>query len=399
MKWDKSVIIFLFLISSLNVHANDSLVNKLLERLLVQQNGQDPYFVNGLFPCYRQYKLNHHTLKKDDNIFFTGLIAFTLNKNKALLSPKNRVLCDSILSRVKKISLKFKNNQGRNTYNFWPTDTVKIFPNSGWINWFDKKNSLADDLDDTAIMLLALNESNSSTDSVHMLMQEFINKPSWPVKNTLDEYKKFGAYSCWFGKKMMVEFDVCTIANVLLMVQTNNLAWLPADTASIELLCHMIEQKHHVTKPDVMSVYYKKTAIILYHLARLMSIKPIPQLEKYKPQLIEEAKNEYYTANNLIDKLILRTALLQFGTYIKEEPLELKDDLLTTIESMEYPFFIANLANTMPKDVAYLFVNAGVSKFHFYCPAFNEVLLLEYILEQEKYNKQYKIHEIKENGH
>ena len=354
----------------------------------VLQNRYDPYFIKGLFPCYRQYVKNSHTLKKDDNIFFTGLIAYTLNKSKNNLSPENQVICNSILEKFRLIAPKFKNTKGRNVYNFWRTDSVKIFPNSGWINWFDKKNSLADDLDDTAIMLMALDEPDSSIATIHTLMQDYVNKPSWPVHNTMKEYKQYGAYSCWFGKKMMVEFDVCTIANVLLMVQSKNLPWKTADTASIDLLVHMIERKHHVTAPDIMSVYYKKTAIILYHLARLMSLKPILQLDKYKSQLIEEARAEYVKTDIFLDKLLLRTALLKWGINLPEEPIVLNEDILQNLEKSEYPFFIANLACTMPKHMAYLFVNSGISRFHFFCPAFNEVILLEYIIEQENFDKK-----------
>ena len=391
MKGFRFIFVVLLLFTYTWVDANDSLINSILLRLEILQNRQDPYFIKGLFPCYRQYVKNRNSRKKDDNIFFTGLIAYTLNKNKADLSPSNRLICDSILARVKSIAYKFKNTRGRNTYNFWTTDTVKIFPNSGWINWFNKKNSLADDLDDTAIMLLALNESDSTIAEVHSLMQDFVNKKSWPVRNTPEAYKKYGAYSCWFGKKMMVEFDVCTIANVLLMVQSRNLPWKAADSASLALLVYMLEQKHHVTNPGIMSVYYKTTAIILYHLARLMSIRPIPELEHYKNQLIEDAKTAYSQSNQLPDKLILRTALLQWGVSLKDEILTFSEDILSETESIEYPFFIANLACTMPKQMAYLFVNSGISKFHFYCPAFNEVILLEYLMEQERYNKRSSI--------
>ena len=388
MKFNRLILLSFLIVASSNIFANDSLISKILLRLEVLQNRYDPYFIQGLFPCYRQYVKNEFTLKKDDNIFFTGIVAYTLYKNKTYLSPENRLICNTILERFRLIAPKFKNTKGRNVYNFWRTDSVKIFPNSGWINWFNKTNSLADDLDDTAILLMALDEPDSSIETIHTLMQDYVNKPDWPVKNTMKEYQQYGAYSCWFGKKMMVEFDVCTIANVLLMVQSKNLAWKTADSASIDLLAHMIERKHHVTAAGIMSVYYKKTAIILYHLARLMSIKPILQLDKYKSQLIEEAKAEYVKTDIFLDKILLRTALLQWGVNLPDESIVLNDDILQTLENTEYPFFIANLACTMPKNLAYLFVNSGISKFNFYCPAFNEVILLEYIIEQQGFDKK-----------
>ncbi|MFY8005470.1 MAG: hypothetical protein ACOVNR_11510, partial [Chitinophagaceae bacterium] len=212
---------------------NDSIINLLMHRIAQQQHNDDAYFYEGIFPSYREYAQNPNRFKKDENIYFTGLIAFSLRNLYPELTKQQQVLADSIFAKMERIAPKYANRKGRNTYNYWPTDTLRIFPNSGWINFlFDKKMAIADDLDDTAIMLLALNAPDSVVASVHKLMQQYKNKPETPVKNTLNTYKKYGAYSIWFGKRMMVEFDVCVMSNILYLVKQHNLPFSETDEAT-----------------------------------------------------------------------------------------------------------------------------------------------------------------------
>jgi hypothetical protein len=108
----------------------------------------------------------------------------------------------------------FKNRQGRDTYNFWRTDTPQIFPNAGWLNTFDKSQSLPDDLDDTVILLWAEEASRERAALVHDTMQLFANTKGKTVKNSLPAFKKLPAYSTWFGKKMPIDFDMAVLCNV-----------------------------------------------------------------------------------------------------------------------------------------------------------------------------------------
>ena len=49
--------------------------------------------------------------KKDNNIFFNGLIAYTLNDIKSHVSGENHLIIDSILIRTKPLFAKFKNRK------------------------------------------------------------------------------------------------------------------------------------------------------------------------------------------------------------------------------------------------------------------------------------------------
>ena len=109
----KHILIFFltaFITPSLQCAAQDSLlINDLLKRIAAQQIKQDEYFLQGIFPSYISNNQTFSDRKKDNNIFFNGLIAFVLNDIKAHLSEENRLIIDSILIRAKPLFAKFKN--------------------------------------------------------------------------------------------------------------------------------------------------------------------------------------------------------------------------------------------------------------------------------------------------
>ena len=367
--------------------ANDSLIHHLMQRLDYLQLHHDPYFPQGLFPTYRQYSSKNNALKNDNNIFFTAIAGAALKKLKPYLEGPDQIICDSIIERIKKIAAKYKNTKGRNTYNFWPTDTIKIFPNSFlFMRFLPNDEGIADDLDDTVALLEVLNAPDSVISSVHEIMQDFSNQKSISSKTALKGYENFDSYSAWFGKKMIVEMDACILSNVLTMVQSHDLAWRKADSASVEYLVKMVKQKDYMKHPDVLAVYYKTTPIILYHLSRLMQIKRIDSLEEYKKQLIDDATQVYERSDNLMDKIILRTALLRWGISLPDEML-IAENIVTAAEKNDFNFFILNLACTLPGYLAFPLFNSGLTRYYYYCPAYNDVLLLEYLILQKRFDK------------
>ncbi len=367
--------------------ANDSLIHRLIRRLDQLQLHHESYFPQGLFPSYQQYSTKEHPLKNDVNIFFTGLTAVTLKQLRPYLQQEDQIICDSIFQRIKIVAAKFKNRKGRNTYNFWPTDTLKLFSNTGVLKFVAGQKAIADDLDDTVAMLIVLDEPDSSIRSLHAFMQGFTNKKGISTKTALKGYENFDAYSTWFGKKMTVELDACILSNILGMIQTYDLEWTKADSASLDFLTKMVKQKDYVDHPDIMSVYYKTTPIILYHLSRLMSIKPIAPLEQYKKQLIDDAIQIYSTSNNLLDKMILRTALLRWGVSLPGE-LVITENIQDDIEHNDFNFFIGNVACAMPRYIAFPLFNSGLTRYYFYCPAYNDVLVLEYLILQKRFDER-----------
>ena len=355
-------------------------MGQLLKRIDLLQAKESIIFPKGSFPSYRLYALNKDREKADVNAFFTGLVAFTLKDIKQQLTPAQQKLSQQIISNTIPVYSKFQNQKGRGTYNFWPTDTPKIFPNAGWMNVFDKSQALPDDLDDTVIMLLAMDAPDSVARQVHALMQQFTNNGEKKVHNTFKGYRNIAAYSTWFGKKMPVDFDVCVLANVLYFVQRYNLEWTAADSASLQLIEKVLDERKHVTDAAYVSPHYSKLPNILYHLSRLMQVKPIPSLEKYKPQLLQDARQALANATDFMDEVLLCTSLLRWGVEPPVMKVHVANSLEQLIEDGTFSFFIANMASMLPDPLKQWMGGAGVGKFYYDCDAYNNLLVLEYLV-------------------
>lgn len=386
MRWKCRFIgcsIFILFIAS--AKAADTLVSfKILQRLEQLQVKESGVFPKGLFPSYRIYALNQHQQKADINIFFTGLIAFTLRDLMPYLTRYQQAIAKKIIDESLVVSDKFKNRKGRNTYNFWPTDEPQIFPNSGWMNLFNKSQALPDDLDDTAIMLLALAADKPVAKEVHQLMQDYTNGSVSQINNTFPKYRNIPAYSTWFGRKMPVDFDVCVLANVLLMVQRYDLVWTKADSASLDLIVRVIQEKKHLSHASYVSPHYSNPAIILYHMSRLMSTKKIMALEALKAQMVTEAKELLQQSASFLEQVILSTALLKWGVMSPVIAPKKVTSLRELTEDESFSFFIANMASMLPDQLKQLTGKAQVGKFYYYCPAYNQLLLLEHFITSQR---------------
>jgi hypothetical protein len=359
--------------------AQDSLnIDYLLDRIETQQLKRNDFFMDGVFPSYINSSRKFKTKKKDNTIFYNALVVYTLKENYNKFPAEQKIVCDSIIARSIRVLPKFR-NKTRNTYNFWRTDTTFRFPYSWWLPLFRGKTTLPDDMDDTVLGLMMDYDGNDNSDTkaVHALMQTYINaKP--PLKTTYKIYARNSAYSTWFGKKIPVVFDVSVICNVLSFVQQNNLRWTKADSASLQLIIKTIQRNDEVKHPAFVSPYYGNTSIILYHLARLMSIKPIYELEQLKPQLISIAGQRLQSSNNILEKIILSSALLKWNE--NPPPLNLNIDDVKNIENNDLPFFIGNIPSYFKQPWKENFINLRLLMYNHYCPAWNDCLLLEYLL-------------------
>jgi len=379
------LLIFCLFASYFTSSANDTLLaTQLLERIKLLQPSSAGVFPKGVFPSYRTYALNKDRQKADINIFFTGLISFSLQNLQKHLTPYQQKIATDIIASANASAIKFKNRKGRDTYNFWPTDTPQIFPNSGWMNWFDKKQALPDDMDDTVILLMALNAQDSIAKRVHGIMQNFTNSGDKQVNNTFKSYRTIAAYSTWFGNKMPVDFDVSVLSNVLYFVQRYNLDWTNADSSSVALICKTIEDKKHLTDAAYISPHYHSTSIIMYHLSRLMQLKPIPSIEKYRATLIKDAQQLLTSSDDFMDQVLLQTSLMRWGVRLPAITINSNQPLQTIVEDESFSFFIANMASILPGQFKKVAGSMGVGKFYYYCPAYNNLLLLENIILQQQ---------------
>jgi hypothetical protein len=386
MKTKLIIFSFIFIaITSKYCCAQDSaLIHFLLKGISEQQVKQDDYFLAGIYPSYISSKEKFSDNKKDNNIFFNGLIDYTLNEIKPLMNQQDQLLIDSILANSKQLYPKFKNQKGRNTYNFWRTDSAHEYPYASFLKLFGKKITLPDDMDDTILSLLALDADDSTAEEVHRLMQLFVNADTNKVRSVIKEYDNLSAYSTWFGKKFPVVFDVSVLCNVLSFVEKYNLQWTKADSASLDVIVKTIQNNYHITEPVYASPYYGKTSIILYHIARLMSIKEIPQLEALKTKLITDAVNELSNSDNTIERIILSTAILKWDYSPPVTGLPTITDIETKIEKNHFAFFIGNVPSYFNDMFRKYATTNHMGLFYHYCPAWNDMLLLEYLVLKDR---------------
>jgi len=365
--------------------AQDSLlVNFLLNRIAGQQVKEDDYFLPGIFPSYISNDESFSSKKKDNNIFFNTLIAYTLNDIKSSVSNRSQLLIDDILAKAKPLFPKFKNTKGRDTYNFWRTDTGFKYPYTGLINPFSKNITLPDDMDDTVLSLLALDADDSTAANVHALMQSFTNNGSSEFRSVIKIYSPLPAYSTWFGKKFPVVFDVSVLCNILSFVQQYSLVWTKADSASLEAIIKTVNNNYHITQPEYASPYYPKTSIILYHIARLMNVKKIPQLEAFKVKFITDAVNEFAHTDNMMEKVILSSAINKWGYHPPSFELPLTTEMENKIEQNDFSFFVGNIPSYFPGLLRKIATEKKKGLYYHYCPAYNDALLLEYLLLMNK---------------
>ena len=215
-------------------------------------------------------------------------------------------------------------------------------------------------------------------------MQQFIHLPGKKIKTTDKKYRNHNAYSVWFGKKFPVVFDVAVLSNILSFIQTYNLHWTHADSASLQLIIQTIKDKDYIYHPLYVSPYYGKTAILLYHFARLMQIKKIDELENLKPELIKECYHQFELTNNMLVPILCVTAIYRFGERMPEVDLPPRDELIRQIEENNYPFFIGNIPSYLHNGLKKFFTKRKLLLYYHYCPAYNDALLLEYLVGRNK---------------
>ncbi|MGH2644726.1 MAG: hypothetical protein ACRDE2_12305, partial [Chitinophagaceae bacterium] len=191
-----------------------SKIDSLLHQIGTLQVKTDDFYYAGSFPTYRRYGVSPK-LKEDNDVFFTGLIAFTLKELKPDLAPSQRIICDTIIQRATRSYVHFKNVHDLPTFNFWRSEPPLVFPHSWFLNHFNNTKNLPDDLDDTSIFWLSMNPSDSLVRLIKELMGLHANDETMKIRNTYKKYRRYPAYSTWFGKKMPVDFDFCVLCNVL----------------------------------------------------------------------------------------------------------------------------------------------------------------------------------------
>jgi len=384
----KTLLILLLTLTSLSSFAsNDSaLINSLIKEIAAMQVKQDDgEFYAGMFYGFRECGGFPHNYQPDNTIFFTAIAAFALRNMSPYLSNENRAIAKDIITKAAKTYPHFKNRKGNPFYNFWPTYSP-ILPHTYYFKYLKGVFGQGEDIDDTVMIMMTSENDDSTNEVLKKRIIDVSNLSRKKIISTFKKYRSFPAYSTYLGFKMTPDFDFAVHCNVLYYMLDKRLPFTRQDTATMNLIEAMIKNRDYMKSPVYISPYYVKTSVLLYHVARLMGAFNIPQLEKYKAQLVADMRTELDRSTNVMDHIILRTSLLRLKA--EAPPLSLNSiDEFDRSNQKKFIFFQARAAFSYPTPFKQIFLHFSYINYYFYCPAYNKTLWLEYLVEKNKSRK------------
>lgn len=354
----------------------------LLKEISSLQSIHSDDFPDGGFPSYRKYSFSN-SYKPDYNFFYTTIILFNLQRYRIFLSDEEKNYVDQIKEKALPYFEIFRSKIHANRYNFWQKNPPIIFPNGGWLNWFNKNSALPDDIDCCAMAMLVIGPKDSSLND---LKKDFLQYRNGNFKTTKSFYKKYQSlpvYNTWLGKAMPIDIDLCVLANVMMMNSALGLQMTKTDTASLDLIVNVIKENKHITASKYVSPSYENPATIVYHFARLMTYTDYPPLLNMKPLLVAQAKKLLRKADYSLEKLLLSNALLQLG----EHNIDKFDLSKEKLQRNDYPFFVANMFSLLSNPYKQIFSATKLGRFAFYSYPFNLSLLYENKILRERVKK------------
>ena len=374
-----SIVLFIF---SFNLYAasvvSDSILNRRIAILKLiadlQINNPSDVF-NGSFSSNRKYYFSSK-LKQEDNVFFTSLVLFNIGQFSLKMHPVELAMIEKAKANAVFYLDRFKNQNNQLTYNFWPRNPPQIFPNGGWLNLFNKKAALADDIDDGAITLLALGANDSLAKAMQLKFGAYRVGLIKPNKSFYKDFKNRPVYSTWLGTKMPKDVDLSVLTNVLLMHTMAKIPLNATDSASLDLIVDLVKANKHITDPTYVSQHYANSATILYHVARLAYYADYPPLLALKPNLLEQAIELSKQARFPLEHLLLNTSILRLGGKI-DLPIEVNE---ASLKVHNYPYFVANIASVLNNPFKRIVNRSNIVRFDYYSYAFNLSLMYENLM-------------------
>jgi len=363
------------------------LIHKLLLQLDSMQFKKDSgEFYKGMFTGYRECGGAPHNFQPDNNVFFTAIAAFGLKNMLPKLHGADRQIAENIIQKAATCYPYFKNRYGYPYYGFWPTNAI-IMPHTFIFKYLKQVFGQGEDADDTVMILMA----SDTDDSTAMVLKKRLVALSNITKgkriiSTYKKYRSLPAYSTWLGDRMAPDFDFAVHCNILYFVLGKHLPLAKEDSATINLLAQMVKSRDYMRSPVFLSPYYVKSSILLYHITRLMAAFTIPELEPYRAQLARDIMSLIPVSYNIMDQIILRTALLRLG----ETPPDLDLNSIKEFDESNqksFVFFQARAAFPYPTPLKKIFLHWSYIYYYFYCPAYNKMLWLEYLVEKDRLNK------------
>ena len=326
----------------------------------------------GLFPSVRSNPAIGYR-RPDTNVFFTAITVFTLRQLHLLVSPESQQLIDQIQERAVATYPLFRNKDGLNTYNFWPTRPSQHFPNGYLFRHFDHFR-IPDDIADTAMVYLTIQPTSNELNWLNDKLAQHANGTTRQIQTTFADYRDLRAYSTWFGKNMGIDFDACAISNMLYCLYQYGLSLDEHGTDSLTYLRAVVESGRYVSEPFRCAPHYARTSLIIYHLSRLIAAFNPPELASIHPRLVADAYQLLSQTTNRLEQIVLSTSLLRLGEHPPAvEVANIEQDFNT------FHFFIAGLLTAYEQPFLRHWADRPITQMRWQCEAHCWALVVEYL--------------------
>lgn len=382
--WGEVIGCIMLLFLSVNLHAQnkDSLIHALLLDIQSSQVKQDSFFYRGGFPTYRECGGTPHNYQPDNTVFYTAITAFALRNMLPYLKEDDKTIAENIIKEARISYPLYRNKHGFPYYGFWAAKDP-IMPGTYYFKYLKQVFGQGEDADDTVMILMT---DSSSKEDVLALKQRLIDVANLSKQKIIATYKKYRdipAYSTYLGSRTVPDFDFAVHCNVLYFVLDKQLPFVQQDSATLHLVTEMVRNREYMSAPIYLSPYYVRSSILIYHVVRLMTVFHIPELEKYKQQLIEDAQKEFETSTNVMDKILLSTSLMKLGVQAELPPFESINEFENSNQK-QFVFFQARAAFSYPSPFKQIFLHWSYINYYFYCPAYYKTLWLENLVQRKQ---------------
>lgn len=370
----------------LNAQNKDSLIHALLKDIQSMQVTQDDDFYAGMFPTYRECGGAPHNYQPDNTVFYSAIAAFTLQNLEPYFNNEDKQIAESIIQKIRKIYPLYRNKHGYPYYGFWATKDP-IMPHTYIFQYLKQVFGQGEDADDSVMILMTDSSNNKDVTDLKKRMEAVANLSKQKIISTYKKYRGIPAYSTYLGSRTVPDFDFAVQCNIMYFVLQNHLPFVKQDSATLQLITEMVHNREYIKSPVYISPYYVRPAILIYHVVRLMCAFNIPELNIYKQQLIDDAKNEFDKSANVMDKILLGTSLMRLGVDAKDflPPFTSVNEFENSNQE-QFIFFQARAAFSYPTPFKQIGLHFSYINYYFYCPAYYKILWLENLVLSNRHS-------------
>jgi hypothetical protein len=353
----------------------DSLIHALLLDIRSMQVKKDSFFYKGMFPTYRECGGAPHNYQPDNTVFYTAIIAFTLRNMMPYLGENDKAIAENIIKEASSCYPLYRNKHGYPYYGFWATKDP-IMPGTYYFKYLKQVFGQGEDADDTVMILMTNSSSDKDVTDLKQRLCDVANLSKQKIISTYKKYRKTPAYSTYLGSRTVPDFDFAVQCNILYFVLDKHLPFVKQDSATLHLIAEMVRNRDYIKAPVYISPYYVRPPVLIYHVVRLMRAFHIPELEKYKQQLTDDAQKEFEISTNVMDKILLSTSLMKLGVKAEQPPFGTIPEFEHSNQK-RFVFFQARAAFSYPSPFKQIFLHWSYINYYFYCPAYYKILWLE----------------------